>query len=81
MTIAPGIAKEMNQNRIGQTYDILVEGYDENNFMYYGRGYYDSLDVDGLTYIAAHDELEIGSIVPVKILDADEFDLTGEVAE
>lgn len=81
MEIASGISKEINQSRIGKIYSILVEGYDESNFMYYGRGYYDSIDVDGLTYFAAHDEVEIGSIVSVKILDADEFDLTGEIVE
>ena len=81
MEIQSAISKEMNQNRVGKTYDILVESYDENNFMYVGRGYFDSVDVDGLTYFAAHDEVAIGEIVPVKILVADEFDLTGEIVE
>jgi len=81
MEIQSAISKEINQNRIGKIYDILAQGYDENNFMYVGRGYFDSVDVDGLTYFAAHDEVAIGSIVPVKILDADEFDLTGEIVE
>ena len=56
----------------------MVEGYDEDNFMYFGRTYQDSIDIDSLVYFAAEDEVEIGSFTKVEILDFDEYDLTGK---
>ena len=79
MEIQESISWKMNQNRIGKIYPVLTEGYDESEFMYFGRSYFDSVEVDGLVYFAALDEVEIGEIVQVKILDAGNFDVTGEM--
>ena len=46
--------------------------------MYVGRSQGDSIDIDGKVYVASEDELEIGEIVKVLILDAGEYDLTGK---
>jgi len=78
MELQQGISLEKNKAKIGKVIEVLAEGYDENNFMYYGRSRGDSIDVDGTVYFAAEDEIEIGSFVKVKILDADEYDLTGK---
>lgn len=63
--------------KIGKTFEVLTEGYDEENLMYFGRTYADSVEVDTVTYFAATDEVQIGSFVQVKILDADSYDCTG----
>ena len=63
--------------KIGKTFEVLTEGYDEENLMYFGRTYADSVEVDTVTYFAANDEVAIGSFVQVKILDADNYDCTG----
>lgn len=78
MELQQAVSLEKNKAKIGSTLEVLCEGYDENNFMYYGRSYADSIDVDGTVYFAAEDEVEIGSFVKVEILDADEYDLTGK---
>lgn len=65
------------QAKIGTVVTVLVEGYDEENLMYFGRTAADSIDVDTTTYFAAEDEVAIGSFVTVKILDADCYDCTG----
>lgn len=78
MELQQSISLEKNQSKIGNILEVLCEGYDENNFMYYGRSYADSIDVDGTVYFAAEDEVEIGSFVQVEILNADEYDLTGK---
>ncbi|MDD6734760.1 MAG: 30S ribosomal protein S12 methylthiotransferase RimO [Clostridiales bacterium] len=78
MELQQGISLEKNRRKIGSVTEVLCEGYDEDNFMYYGRSYADSIDVDGRVYFAAEDEVEIGSFVQVEILDADEYDLTGQ---
>ena len=49
------ISKEVQRNRLGKVVEVLCEGYDAENLMYFGRSQADSLDVDGIVYFAAHD--------------------------
>lgn len=73
------ISLEKNREKIGQNFDVLIEGYDESNFMYYGRSYgFAPDDIDGSVYVAAHEELKAGDIVSINIKDADSYSLTGE---
>lgn len=79
MTLQQGISLELNKSKLGKTIEVLVEGYDEDNFLFYGRSRGDSIEVDGTVYFATEDEVTPGDIIKVKILDADEYDLTGQV--
>ena len=81
MEIQQKISLENNRKKIGTMQEVLCEGYDRDNFMYYGRSRADSIDVDGKVYFAASDEVEIGDFVKVEILDADEYDLTGRTVK
>lgn len=78
MKLQQEISFELNKEKIGKTLEVLVEGYDEDNFLFYGRGRGDSIDVDGKVYFATEKEVAPGDIIKVKILDADEYDLTGQ---
>ncbi len=78
MTLQQGISLKINQAKIGKTLEVLIEGYDPDNFMYVGRSRGDSIDIDSSVYVASEDELKIGEIVKVLILDAGEYDLTGK---
>ena len=78
MTLQQGISYKKNQAKIGSTISVIAQGYDEESFLFYGRSRADSLDVDGLVYFASEEEVIYGDIIEVKILDADEYDLTGE---
>ena len=81
MQIQSEISKELQRRRLGKTVEVICEGYDEDNLMYFGRSQADSLDVDGVVYFAANDEVEIGEFVKVKILDTDNYDCTGVQVE
>jgi ribosomal protein S12 methylthiotransferase len=81
MKIQQKISLEKNKEKIGTVQEVLCEGYDEDNFMYFGRSRSDSIDVDGKVYFVSSDEVEIGTFVNVEILDADEYDLTGKTLE
>ena len=74
------ISLELNQKHIGKILDdCFIIGYDEQNFMYLARNYmFAPDDIDGVIYVAAKDELELGQRVKVKVLDADEYTLTTE---
>lgn len=78
MTLQQGISLALNKEKVGKTLEVIVEGYDEENFLFYGRSRYDSIDVDGTVYFGTEDEVECGDIVNVKILEGDEYDLYGQ---
>lgn len=78
MRLQQSISLELNRAKIGKTLEVIAEGYDEESFLFYGRGRGDSIDVDGRIYFATVDEVKPGDIINVKILDASEYDLTGE---
>lgn len=77
MTIQQEISLELNKKRIGSILDVIVEGYDEESFLFYGRSRGDSIEVDGKVYFGTEDEVEPGDIIKVEILDAAEYDLMG----
>jgi ribosomal protein S12 methylthiotransferase len=73
MALQQNISLQVNQSYVGQTLDVLVEGYD--NGLTIGRSYRDAPEIDGLVFAEGH--AEIGQIVPVKISGAMAYDLTG----
>lgn len=79
MALAQEISKEKNDARLGSTVEVLCEGYDAENFMYYGRSRGDSPNVDALVYFAASRDLKAGEFVRVKVLCVEEYDLIGEM--
>ena len=78
MEISQTISLEKNEARIGKVYEVLCEGFDEENCLYKGRSYADSIDVDSLVYFGANREVQNGEFVNVRILCAQEYDLIGE---
>ena len=74
MALQQPISLAKNQALIGQTLDVLVEGQGEG--LSVGRSYRDAPEIDGLVLVQA--DLPIGSIVPVRITGALEYDLVGE---
>lgn len=73
------ISDEMQQAKIGTTVESLVEGYDEESLMYFGRTQGDAPEVDNTIYFAAERELLPGEFVQVEILNADTYELIGQV--
>lgn len=79
MILQQGISLKLNQSKIGKIMEVIVEGYDEESFLFYGRSRGDSIDIDGLVYFGTEEDVEAGDIIKVEILDADEYDLTGRM--
>jgi ribosomal protein S12 methylthiotransferase len=77
MSVQQPIAAAKNQACIGETVDVLVEQEDPATGELIGRSIRFAPDVDGLVYVTG--EASLGTIVPVKITDADIYDLYGEV--
>ncbi|MBE6762371.1 MAG: 30S ribosomal protein S12 methylthiotransferase RimO [Ruminococcaceae bacterium] len=75
------IAEEKNQQKIGSTVEVLVEGYDSYIKCFYGRSEADAPDIDGKVFFMSNQNLAVGSFVKVLINDVIEYDLLGEIEE
>ena len=80
-SIQADIMDSYNASRVGQTMEVLVDGYDEENEQYYGRTYADSPDIDGRVWLASDEDLTEGTFVMVHIDGTVDGDLTGYVVE
>jgi ribosomal protein S12 methylthiotransferase len=80
MEIQQGISYENNLLKIGKIYDVLIEEKDVEN-IYVGRTYMDSIEIDGCVYVTSDKELTLGNIYKVKINDALEYDMIGDVLD
>ncbi len=78
MTQQKDILSEINARKIGTKAEVIIEGYDEEEFCYVGRSSSDTPDVDTLAYVYSTEELNAGDIVEIKVLDFDEYDMIGE---
>lgn len=77
MDLQQGISLELNQEKIGKVYKVLIDRKEGGSF--YGRTEYDSPEVDNEVIIDAKTKyLRIGDFAKVKITGATEFDLVGE---
>jgi ribosomal protein S12 methylthiotransferase len=78
MEIQQGISYEINQEKVGNTYKVLIDRVEEGYFI--GRTEYDSPEVDNEVLIAANNNYAaVGRFVDVHIDRAEDFDLYGTV--
>ena len=77
MEIQQPISAQKNQNCIGQTVEVLIEQENPKTQEYIGRSIRFSPEVDGVVYVQG--EAQLNSIIPVKITDADVYDLYGKI--
>lgn len=76
------IISEKNQEKIGKTLDILVEGYDNYIRCCFGRSYADAPEIDAKIFFApTSPRPNEGDIVKVEIFDTIEYDLLGQQIE
>lgn len=77
------ISKQINKSKIGNTYKVMFEGLSqESDLLFQGRFEGQTQEIDG--YILINDipekfEPQIGEIYDVRITEAHEYDLIGEV--
>ncbi|WP_298556706.1 30S ribosomal protein S12 methylthiotransferase RimO [uncultured Algibacter sp.] len=78
MEIQSQISWELNQQKIGQEFKVVIDRKEGNYFI--GRTEFDSPDVDNEVLIdATKTYLKTGEYTTVKIIEAEDFDLYGEV--
>jgi ribosomal protein S12 methylthiotransferase len=85
MRLQQGISLEINRQYIGKTLEVLIEGRvesEENDIEvslsdWVGRSFRDAPEIDGLVFVKG--DAPAGQIDPVRITEALEYDLVGEV--
>lgn len=77
MEVQQEISYEINQEKIGNTYKVLVDKKEAGRYL--ARTEFDSVEVDNEVVIHSKKALPIGDFVTVKITKAFDYDLEGEV--
>lgn len=78
MELQQGISLELNQAKIGSVQKVLIDRKEGGEFL--GRTQFDSPEVDNEVILdAKKNYLRIGDFVNVKITNATEFDLSGDI--
>lgn len=81
MMVQSEISQQLNEDKIGKTVRVLVEGKDEIIKSYYGRTYADSIEIDGKVFFKSDKPLKEGDFASVKIEQVLEYDLFGTATE
>ncbi len=81
MQLQQGISLEKNLKKVGSICEVLVEEGPDEEGGYIGRTQYDAAEIDNSVIFVSYRNLSPGEFVKVKITDAFDYDLTGEVVE
>jgi ribosomal protein S12 methylthiotransferase len=77
MAVQQDISWSLNQAKIGNTYKVLFDRKEGGYFI--GRTEFDSPEVDNEVLISAEQYVRVGDFANVKINNAEEFDLYGQL--
>lgn len=81
MQIQQEVSTNNLKNKVGNTYECLIENITEDGEYFIGRSYMDVPSEDGVVYIKFNNDSMINEFVNVLITSSDEYDLYGEVVE
>ena len=77
MDVQQDISLEKNSEKIGKVFKVMVDKKESGRYL--GRTEFDSVEVDNEVIINSSKKLVIGDFVNVKITNAFDYDLEGEV--
>lgn len=78
MSLQQKISHEINQDKVGNSFKVLIDRGDQNN--YFGRTEFDSPEVDNEVIIpVTNSHLRVGEFYDVEITSAREYDLIGKI--
>lgn len=83
MKLQQEISKNNLKEKIGRTYEVLIENASFDGGYYIGRSYMDVLDSDGVVFIKNKDKSKdkVGQFVNCKIIDVKEYDFIGKILQ
>lgn len=75
------IMERLNEEKIGKTIEVLVEGFDKFGECYFGRSEADAPDIDGKIFFTSKKKHIMGDFCQVTIDEVMDYDLIGEEKE
>ena len=81
MRMQTDLHDEIASGYVGKTVEVLCEGYDVVAETHYGRRANDAPEIDGKIYFSAPKKQKPGSFVQVRITEAMDYDLYGEMVK
>jgi len=79
MTLQQQIAFDWAEQMVGYELDVIIDEPTEDSNVWIGRSYADAPEIDANIFVQG-EGLEVGDIVPVEILQANEYDLIGQIS-
>ena len=79
METQQAISAEIFQSKVGREINVLVDGIDMENEEAIARSPWDAPEIDGNVFIPGATNLKPGDMVRVRIVEAEEYDLVGEL--
>lgn len=77
MDVQQEISFRKNQEKIGQIFKVIIDKKEAGKYL--GRTEFDSVEVDNEVIVHSHRKLQPGEFVQLKITNAYDFDLEGEL--
>ena len=78
MELEKNISKEKLQEKIGNEYEVIIDGITEDGKYYIARSYMDIPDQDGIIFIKNDNKNKVGKFINCKIIDVIDYDFIGE---
>jgi ribosomal protein S12 methylthiotransferase len=79
MALQQEISAEIFQGKVGREIDVLVDEIDHENDEAIARSPWDAPEIDGNVFLPGETSLKSGDKVRVRVVEAEEYDLVGEV--
>lgn len=79
MDMQKNIAAALCEKEVGKELEVLIEGKLPEESVFCGRTRRDAPEIDGLVFVSSEEELYSGDFVTVKIREAGDYDLMGDV--
>ncbi len=77
--VQSGVLAEKRQAQIGQEYEVICDGFDFDRELFACRGEADAPEIDTNIWLPAEADLMPGELYRVRIVEADAYDLYGEL--
>ncbi len=71
------VSEAFQQSLIGETEEVLCEGFDPVSESYFGRSFREAPEIDGKIWFTAPGQVQEGDFVNVRITEAMDYDLVG----
>ena len=80
MSVQKEISKTNLEEKIGNVYEVLIEGTSFDGKYYIGRTYMDVPEEDGVVFVKKAKDISLGTFVNCQITEVRDYDLIGEIS-